>query len=98
MEVRNSPPQVPKLLPHLQILADGAVHLTQNPPPQADGYNKLIELHWACLCIAEGLDIELNHPEAADGSNPDIIAYAPPSVAKRGRPPDHRTRRISSII
>jgi hypothetical protein len=83
MEVRNSP-QFPKLLPHLQILADGAIHLTLDPPARSDGYNKLIELYWACLCVAERLDIELDHPEAADGSNPDIITNAPPGVAKRG--------------
>lgn len=83
MEVKDSP-QFSKLMPHLQILAGGAVHLTQDPPPQADGYNKLIELYWACLCIAEGLEIELDHPEAADGSNPDIITNAPPSAVRRG--------------
>jgi hypothetical protein len=83
MEVRNSP-QFPKLLPHLQILAGGAIHLTQDPPARSDGYNKLIELYWACLCIAEGLGIELDHPEAADGSNPDIITNAPPSDKRRG--------------
>jgi hypothetical protein len=83
MEVWDSP-QFAKLIPHLQILADGAVHLTQDPPPQADGYNKLIELYWACLCIAEGLEVEVDHPEAADGSNPDIITNGPPSATKRG--------------
>ncbi|MGY3233314.1 hypothetical protein ACVMAJ_000204 [Bradyrhizobium sp. USDA 4448] len=83
IEVRDRP-QFSKLLPHLRILADGAVHLTQDPPPQADGYNKLIELYWACLCIAEGLEIELDDPESADGSNPDIITNIPSSQTKRG--------------
>jgi hypothetical protein len=99
MEVWDSP-QFPKLFPHLQILVDGAVHLTQDPPPQADGYNKLIELYWACLCIAEGLEIELTRkrPTEAIPTSSRTHRRAPRSEAMRSRPSDRSTRRISSII
>lgn len=62
------------LVPHLEMLADGAVHLTQEPPAHADVYNKLIEIYWACLLMANGTEVALDHPKHSKGDNPDVIA------------------------
>lgn len=62
------------LVPHLQMLTQGAVHLTQEPPGDADVYNKLIEIYWACLLMANGVGVELDHPVHSPGNNPDVIA------------------------
>lgn len=63
------------LLPHLELLAQGAVHLTEQPGiVGADTYNKLIELYWACLLMDTGVRIELDHPKHSQGNNPDVIA------------------------
>src|SRR5690349_23073596 len=58
--------------------------LTPTPPAEADGYNKLTEVYWACICIAQALEVDLDHPETSDGTNPDVITNAPPSDIKRG--------------
>ncbi len=34
------------LVSHLRMLTQGAVHLTQEPPANADVYNELIEFYW----------------------------------------------------
>ena len=73
-----------KLVPHLQALSDGAVHLTHEPPAYADTYNKLIELYWACLLISQGVDLQLDHPTNADGTNPDIITLDKSQAAEHG--------------
>lgn len=65
--------QFPILLPHLKLLVEGAIHLTQEPPSPADSYNKLIELYWACLCIGKNFPVALDDPLHADGTNPDVI-------------------------
>lgn len=62
-----------ELLPHLKMLAGGAVHLTEAPPAYADVYNKLIELYWAALCLSKGIRVSLDHPEKATGANPDVV-------------------------
>jgi len=62
------------LVPHLRMLTRGAVHLTQEPPANADVYNKLIEIYWACLLMANGVDVDLDHPVHSPGNNPDVIA------------------------
>src|SRR6185437_8418848 len=43
LEVQNNS-QFKLLLPHLKMLVEGTVHLTEEPPSPADTYNKLIEL------------------------------------------------------
>jgi hypothetical protein len=68
LEVREHS-QFPDLIPHLKILVEGAIHLTESPPAYPDGYNKLIEVYWASLCLSAGLGIELDHPKASDGRN-----------------------------
>jgi hypothetical protein len=83
LEVRDHP-QFPALFPHLQILAAGTIHLTEPPPGYPDGYNKLIEVYWASLCLSAGLGIELDHPKALDGKNPDIITAAHSRSARHG--------------
>lgn len=65
--------QFADLLPHLKMLADGAIHLTEPQPAYADAYNKLIEVYWATLCLSAGLAVTLDDPENADGKNPDVI-------------------------
>lgn len=70
------------LLPHLQMLANGAVHLTQEPPGNADVYNKLIEIYWACLLMANGVNVALDHPTHSTGDNPDVIALENSSPAR----------------
>jgi hypothetical protein len=72
LEVSENP-NFPLLIPHLSMLTAGAVHLTAEPPAQADVYNKLIELYWACLLLAQGLKIEIDDPNHSTGSNPDVI-------------------------
>jgi hypothetical protein len=72
------------LAPHLRILAEGAIHLTEPLPSNSDGYNKLIEVYWASLCLAAGLTVELDHPMASDGRNPDIITSATGRVDRHG--------------
>jgi hypothetical protein len=64
------------LIPHLKMLASGAVHLTQEPPPPpaSDVYNKLIEAYWACLLMANDVDVDIDHPKHSIGNNPDVIA------------------------
>ena len=70
------------LIPHLEMLAEGAVHLTQEPPyGSADVYNKLIELYWAALLMANDVRIKLDHPKHSNGDNPDVIALD--ATAKR---------------
>lgn len=67
-------PDFDMLIPHLEMLVEGAVHLTQEPPYEsADVYNKLIELYWACLLMANGGRIDLDHPKHSVGNNPDVI-------------------------
>ncbi|OLP59592.1 hypothetical protein BJF93_20485 [Xaviernesmea oryzae] len=71
-------PDFDLLVPHLKMLASGAVHLTKEPPyGSADVYNKLIELYWACLLMGNGLRINLDHPKHSLGTNPDVIALGP---------------------
>lgn len=67
-------PDFDSLVPHLEMLNHGAVHLTQEPPPNADVYNKLIEIYWACLLMANGAKVDLDHPKHSKGNNPDVIA------------------------
>lgn len=67
-------PDFGALLPHLKMLTGGAVHLTQEPPGNADVYNKLIEIYWACLLMANGVNVALDHPTHSTGDNPDVIA------------------------
>jgi hypothetical protein len=62
------------LIPHLDMLTRGAVHLTQEPPANSDVYNKLIEVYWACLLMANGVEVKLDHPKHSPGDNPDVIA------------------------
>lgn len=62
------------LVPHLAMLTSGAVHLTQEPPPNADIYNKLVEIYWASLLMANGVEVALDHPKHSKGDNPDVIA------------------------
>jgi hypothetical protein len=62
------------LIPHLGMLAQGAVHLTQEPPSDSDAYNKLVEVYWATLLMAGGTRILLDHPKNSKGDNPDVIA------------------------
>lgn len=47
-------PDFPTLIPHLGMLAQGAIHLTQEPPADSDTYNKLVEVYWATLLMARG--------------------------------------------
>ena len=72
LEVKNNP-QFKVLLPHLKMLVEGTVHLTEEPPSPADTYNKLIELYWACLCLGKQFPITLDDPVHSDGKNPDVI-------------------------
>jgi hypothetical protein len=72
IEVKDDP-QFQTLVPHLKLLVEGAIHLTQEPPSPADGYNKLIELYWACLCIRKKNVVALDDPFHADGTNPDVM-------------------------
>lgn len=65
-------PDFPSLIPHLAMLNDGAIHLTDEPPT-GDVYNKLIELYWACLCMSFGRRVDLDHPKHSTGKNPDVI-------------------------
>lgn len=60
------------LIPHLRMLNDGAIHLTEEPPT-GDVYNKLIELYWSSLCMSVGRRVELDHPVHSTGKNPDVI-------------------------
>ncbi|WP_213775715.1 hypothetical protein [Bradyrhizobium sp. dw_78] len=83
LQVRHLP-GFDALIPHLRILAEGAIHLTEPPPSNSDGYNKLIEVYWASLCLAAGLSVELDHPTASDGRNPDIITSATGRVDRHG--------------
>ncbi|MHC2019982.1 hypothetical protein [Methylobacterium sp. CM6247] len=71
------------LLPHLKMLTGGAVHLSHEPPADADVYNKLIEIYWACLLMANGVEVDLDHPKHSSGDNPDVIAldYGQPARA-----------------
>lgn len=62
-----------KLKPHLSLLADGAIHLTEVPEVPNDTYNKLIELYWACLCMSQGLKVDIDSPTSATGTNPDVL-------------------------
>lgn len=64
----------PTLIPHLEMLAQGAVHLTQEPPADSDAYNKLVEVYWATLLMAKGTRVLLDHPKNSKGDNPDVIA------------------------
>jgi len=66
-------PDFDHLLPHLRMLNSGAIHLTEEPPANADVYNKLIELYWSCLCLSLGRRIELDDPAHSTGTNPDVI-------------------------
>ncbi|WP_454632778.1 hypothetical protein [Bradyrhizobium cenepequi] len=77
-------PQFADLVPHLDLLTKGAIHLTEMPPAYPDGYNKLIELYWASLCLGAGLNIELDHPIESDGRNPDVITSAELRRSKHG--------------
>jgi len=72
LEVQNNS-QFTLLLPHLKMLVEGTVHLTEEPPSPADTYNKLIELYWACLCLGKQIPITLDDPVHPDGNNPDVI-------------------------
>jgi hypothetical protein len=83
LKVRDEP-QFSRLLPHLRILAEGAIHLTEPPPAYADGYNKLIEVYWASICLSAGLEVEIDDPQSSNGRNPDIITKAPSRSAKHG--------------
>ena len=55
------------------MLNSGAIHLTEEPPANADVYNKLIELYWSCLCLSLGRGIQLDDPVHSTGTNPDVI-------------------------
>lgn len=66
-------PNFGRLLPHLKMLNEGTIHLTEEPPANADTYNKLIELYWSCLCLSLGCDVDLDHPLHSTGSNPDVV-------------------------
>ena len=68
-------PEFDMLVPHLQMLTSGAVHLTDQPPANADVYNKLIEIYWASLLMANGVKVALDHPKHSKGDNPDVIAF-----------------------
>lgn len=70
----ESHPEFPTLIPHLRMLAQGAIHLTQEPPAEADAYNKLVEVYWAALLMANGTSVQLDHPKNSKGDNPDVIA------------------------
>lgn len=48
------------LIPHLEMLSRGVVHLTQEPPADADAYNKLVEVYWATLLMANGSRVLLD--------------------------------------
>lgn len=67
-------PDFPTLIPHLEMLVQGAVHLTQEPPADADAYNKLVEVYWATLLMAKSIRVLLDHPKNSKGDNPDVIA------------------------
>lgn len=74
LAVQNHP-DFKQILPHLTMLVDGAVHLTEEPPyGSVDVYNKLIEAYWACLLIANGVNVEVDDPKNSTGINPDVIA------------------------
>ncbi|ABE62191.1 hypothetical protein Nham_1367 [Nitrobacter hamburgensis X14] len=77
-------PRFRDLLPHLEILAKGAIHLTEPPPAYPDGYNKLIEVYWACLALSAGLTIDLDHPTDSTGRNPDVITSASTRPSRHG--------------
>jgi hypothetical protein len=83
MKVRKHP-KFETLIPHLEMLASGAVHLTQEPPPPpaSDVYNKLIEAYWACLLMANDVDVDIDHPKHSIGNNPDVIALENKSPAR----------------
>ena len=61
------------LIPHLNLLSRGMVHLTQEPSADADAYNKLVEVYWATLLMADGNRVILDHPKSSKGDNPDVI-------------------------
>lgn len=67
-------PDFPTLIPHMKLLAQGTVHLTQEPPADADAYNKLVEVYWATLLMAKGTRVLLDDPKRSKGDNPDVIA------------------------
>ncbi len=67
-------PDFSMLIPHLDMLSRGVVHLTQEPPAGADTYNKLVEVYWAALLMANGSRVLLDHPKNSKGDNPDVIA------------------------
>ncbi len=77
-------PEFADLVPHLEKLAGGAIHLTEVPPAYPDAYNKLIELYWAGLCLGAGLTLELDHPVELDGKNPDVMTRAALRAARHG--------------
>ncbi len=73
LAVKNHP-DFNMLVPHLELLTQGTVHLTEQPSFDGmDAYNKLIELYWACLIMASNGRIELDHPKHSQGNNPDVI-------------------------
>ena len=77
-------PDFNKLLPHLQMLNNGVVHLFEEPSATSDTYNKLVELYWACLCMSLGHRIDLDHPQRSRGTNPDVITLDQKGDAAHG--------------
>ncbi len=68
-------PDFKQIVPHLKMLMGGAVHLTEEPTyNSADVYNKLIEAYWACLLMANDVNVEIDDPKNSTGFNPDVIA------------------------
>lgn len=67
-------PDFTTLIPHLEMLTKGAVHLTQEPPADSDAYNKLVEVYWATLLMHNGTRVLLDHPKNSKGDNPDVVA------------------------
>jgi hypothetical protein len=67
-------------VPHLELLNKG--HISQSepvlahlaPPDVYDASNKLFELFFGLLCVPLSTDVELDHPTASKGNNPDILS------------------------
>jgi hypothetical protein len=71
--VRDSP-SFGSLVPHLALLNKGAALQNTRSHSADQATNKLFELFVGAVVMQCGSDVILDHPEASEGSNPDILA------------------------
>jgi hypothetical protein len=67
-------PDFGQLIPHLQLLNEGAALQNVRSSQTDAATNKVFELFAACLALQCGTNISLDSPRKSKGDNPDVLA------------------------